>query len=181
MPRIILLGPPGAGKGTQADLLVEKLGIPKFSSGDLLRVAVKEQTPLGLEAKSFMDKGDLVPDQVVIGLIAEQLTQASQGWILDGFPRTLAQAEALDDLLNTLEQPWERVIFFDVPDEAIEERLLNRGRSDDQPEVIRHRLKVYRQETLPVVNFYQQTEGFAHVDGNRALDLVHADMMALVG
>jgi adenylate kinase len=183
VPRIILLGPPGAGKGTQADLVVEKLGIPKFSSGDLLRMAVKEGTPLGLEAKAYMDRGDLVPDQVVIGLIEEQLRQpgAAQGWILDGFPRTVAQAEALDQTLEKLGQPWERVIFFDVPDEAIEQRLLNRGRSDDQPEVIRHRLHVYRQETVPVVHFYQKSEGFAHLDGNRDPAAVHADMMALIG
>jgi len=181
--RIILLGPPGAGKGTQADLVMEKLGIPKFSSGDLLRVAVKEGTPLGAEAKGYMDRGDLVPDQVVIGLIEEQLVLpvAAQGWILDGFPRTVAQAEALDQTLQALEQPWERVIFFDVPDEAIEQRLLNRGRSDDQPEVIRHRLHVFRHETLPVVNFYQSSDGFAHLDGNRDPEVVHAEMMALIG
>ncbi|MEN9206479.1 MAG: adenylate kinase [Thermostichales cyanobacterium SZTDM-1c_bins_54] len=182
MPRIILLGPPGAGKGTQADLVVEKLGIPKFSTGDLLRAAVQAQTPLGLEAKAYMDRGDLVPDEVVIGLIREQLQQpaAAQGWILDGFPRTVAQAEALDQTLEELQQPWERVIFFDVPDETIEQRLLSRGRSDDQPEVIRRRLQVYREETLPVVHFYQGSQGFAHLDGNRPPEQVHADMMALI-
>ncbi|MBW4699844.1 MAG: adenylate kinase [Aphanocapsa lilacina HA4352-LM1] len=126
--RLILLGAPGAGKGTQAQLLMQDLGLPQVSTGDILRAAVKEGTPLGLEAQSYMNRGALVPDAVVIGLIEDRLARpdAGGGWILDGFPRTPAQAEALDGLLTNLDQSLEAVVLIDVPEAQLIERLTGR-------------------------------------------------------
>lgn len=183
MPRIILLGPPGAGKGTQAAQLAEAFDIPKISTGDLLRAAVKAQTPLGVEAKAYMDRGDLVPDEVVIGLIEEQLQSeaAHSGWILDGFPRNVLQAGNLKTLLDKLEQSCDRVILLDVPDDEIVQRMLQRGRADDREEVIRNRLVVYRQQTEPLIAHYQQETGLESIDGNQPPEQVFAQLKSAVG
>lgn len=152
MIRLVFLGPPGAGKGTQAQRIAQEYGIPHISTGDILRNAVKEGTELGKLAKSYMDKGELVPDEVIIGIIRERLSQPDvkeKGFILDGFPRTLPQAEALDELLKELSMPLDRVVYLNVDDEEIVKRLLARGRADDTEEVIRNRLKVYREQTAP--------------------------------
>ncbi|MEM6445027.1 MAG: adenylate kinase [Cyanobacteria bacterium P01_D01_bin.123] len=182
MPRIILLGPPGAGKGTQAAQLAEAYGIPKISTGDLLRAAVQAQTPLGLEAKSYMDRGDLVPDAVVIGLIEEQLQSnaASSGWILDGFPRNVPQAENLSVLLDKLDQSCDRAILLDVPDDEIVQRMLLRGRADDREDVIRNRLVVYRQQTEPLIAYYSESTGLKTVNGNQTPDTVFAELKSAV-
>ncbi|NPB04406.1 MAG: adenylate kinase [Thermotogae bacterium] len=159
MIKVVFLGPPGAGKGTQALKIAEKFGVPHISTGDILRAAVKEGTELGKLAKSYMDKGELVPDEVIIGIIKERLSQPDvkeRGFILDGFPRTLKQAEALDQMLKELSMPLDRVIYLNVDDEEIVKRLLARGRADDTEEIIRNRLKVYRDQTAPLINYYRE-------------------------
>jgi adenylate kinase len=181
--RLIFLGPPGAGKGTQAKTLAENISIPHISTGDILRAALKDETPLGLKAKSYMDKGELVPDLLVQEMVEERLglSDTSAGWILDGFPRTVKQAEFLDGLLKKLSQPSAKVINLDVPDDVVVERLLARGRSDDSEDVIRRRLEVYRQETAPLIDYYDQRHQLVTVNGNKSLeDVNHALEKAIV-
>lgn len=178
MARLIFLGPPGAGKGTQAHILAESLQIPHISTGDILRTAKNLGTPLGLKAKSYMDKGELVPDELVLQMVEERLSQpdAQAGWILDGFPRNVSQATFLDKLLQKLGQGYDSVLNLEVPDEALVVRLLERGRkegrSDDTEEVIRRRLEVYRNQTAPLIDFYQGSRSLVSVDGNRSLEEV---------
>jgi len=157
--KLVFLGPPGAGKGTQALRISGKYGIPHISTGDILRNAVKEGTELGKLAKSYMDKGELVPDDVIIGIMRERLNQSDvkeKGFILDGFPRTLRQVEALEELLEEVSMPLDRVVYLNVDDEEIVKRLLLRGRADDTEEVVRNRLKVYREQTAPLIDYYVQ-------------------------
>lgn len=182
MARLIFLGAPGAGKGTQAKVLAELCKIPHISTGDILREAVANQTPLGMKAKSFMDSGELVPDQLVIDLMRERLSQsdAHSGWILDGFPRTVTQAAFLDDLLSEINQPYNYAVNLEVPDEVLIARLLGRGRQDDTEDVIRRRLQVYREQTAPLINFYQTRQKLVSVDGNAPPDEVTADLKNLV-
>ncbi len=182
MARFIFLGAPGAGKGTQASVLSNLRHIPHISTGDILRAAVSQQTPLGVQAQSYMDKGDLVPDPLVIDLIRERLGQsdAQPGWILDGFPRTVAQAEFLDDLLVEIGQVYSRAINFDVPDEVLIARLLGRGRKDDTEDVIRHRLQVYREQTAPLIDYYRAKRKLVDINGNDAPEVVTAELKKLV-
>lgn len=176
--RMLLLGPPGAGKGTQAQRLVEKLGIPQISTGDMLRSAVAAGTDVGQQAQGFMDRGDLVPDAVVIGVAEERLANddAAAGFILDGFPRTRAQAEALDSLLERLGTRLERCIALGVDGEALVDRLTQRGciegRSDDNEESIRTRLQVYRDQTEPLIVYYSERRILVEVDGDGSIDEV---------
>jgi adenylate kinase len=176
--RILLLGAPGAGKGTQAETLVEKLGIPQISTGDMLRAAVAEGTPVGREAKAYMERGDLVPDSVVIGVAEERLSKddAAGGFILDGFPRTTAQAEALDAVLDRIGSKLERCVALVVDEEAVVRRLLGRaeieGRSDDNEETIRNRMEVYRESTEPLLAYYRERGLLAEVDGMGTIDEV---------
>ena len=159
---LILLGPPGAGKGTQGHRLSKRYNIPEISTGDILRSAVQKGTPLGLEAKSYMDRGALVPDEVMIGIIRERLAQddTERGFILDGFPRTVAQAEALSRLSEEQQRPIEHVISIAVPQEELLQRLAGRrqleGRQDDTDEAIRHRIEVYERETAPLIDYYRR-------------------------
>jgi adenylate kinase len=159
---LILLGPPGAGKGTQGHRLSERYNIPEISTGDMLRSAVHKGTPLGREAKSYMDRGALVPDEVMIGIIRERLAQddTERGFILDGFPRTVAQAEALSRLSEEQQRPIDHVISIAVPQEELLQRLAGRrqleGRQDDTDEAIRHRLEVYERETAPLIDYYRR-------------------------
>ena len=160
MLNLILFGPPGSGKGTQAQTLMEKYELIHISTGDLLRQEIKEETPLGLEAKNFMDQGLLVPDEVVIGMISSKLENNpdAKGFIFDGFPRTVAQAEALDKLLDFKETQIDQLLFLQVDEEELVKRLLKRGetsdRADDRDEdIIRNRISVYKKETVPVANY----------------------------
>jgi adenylate kinase len=169
--RIVLLGPPGSGKGTQAALLKDRLEIPHISTGDLLRKAVAEGTPLGRQAKAAMDAGELVSDELMLGLIEEKLGQpeVAPGFILDGYPRNQAQAESLDALLDRLGQPIDRALELVVDEEQIVERLARRaeeeGRSDDTEAVIRNRLAVYREKTAPISEHYAEKGLLVRVDG----------------
>jgi adenylate kinase len=155
--RLVLVGPPGAGKGTQAVLLAERLDVPHISTGDLFRANLSKMTPLGVEAKTYMDAGDLVPDDVTCRMVQARLGEpdAGKGFILDGFPRTLAQADALDAMLDEIGSGLDAVVEFAVADEVVVGRLLGRGRSDDTEDVIRNRQKVYRDETAPLLDHYR--------------------------
>ncbi len=169
--RIVFFGPNGSGKGTQATLLKTELGIPHISTGDLLRAAVKAGTPLGLKAKSVMEAGQLVSDEIVLGMLEERLAQddAKSGFILDGYPRNLAQCAALEVLLERIKQPLDVAIQLDVPDQAIlarcEIRFAAEHRPDDDPVVVRKRLNVYREQTAPVAEHFGEMGKLKHVDG----------------
>ncbi|HLI18965.1 MAG TPA: adenylate kinase [Rhodanobacteraceae bacterium] len=169
--RIVLLGAPGSGKGTQAKRLKVELGIAHISTGDLLRAAVKDGTPLGLKAKAVMEAGQLVSDQIVLGLLEERLAQpdTQSGFILDGYPRNLAQAGALDDLLARIRQPLDAVVKLNVPDADIvrrcELRFAQEHRADDNPATVRRRLAVYAEQTAPVADFYSRRGILTEVDG----------------
>ena len=154
--RLLFVGPPGAGKGTQAELLAASHGLLHLSTGDLLRAEVKAGSDLGKEAEAVMNRGELVSDQLVLAIVRSRLQNHSGGWLLDGFPRNLAQAEALDALLSELNQPLQSVLLMELDDEELVQRLLARGRADDNEEVIRHRLSVYREQTAPLINHYEQ-------------------------
>ncbi len=188
--RLIFLGPPGAGKGTQAALLAKPLGIPHISTGELLRQAKAEKTPLGLKAQEYMDKGELVPDALLLGMVRERLSQpdAQLGWILDGFPRNIYQVGALDGLLLGMNQRgYDGVISLQVPDDALLPRLKKRAieavppRLDDaKPEVIRNRLEVYHEKTAPLIQFYSDRQQLLPVNGYQSVETVTAALKALI-
>jgi len=184
--RIILLGAPGSGKGTQGEKLVAHYGIPKISTGDALRAAVKAGTELGKKAKAVMDAGQLVANEIVIGIVEERLGEddAKKGFILDGFPRNVAQAEVLDQMLVRLGQPpISRAVHLAVADEEIIGRLLDRaqkeGRDDDKEDVIRHRISVYNAETHPLLDYYGKQGKVATVDGIGTMDEIFARIIAV--
>lgn len=183
MTRLIFLGPPGAGKGTQAKILADLLKIPHISTGDILRKALASQTPLGQKAQNYMDKGELVPDDLLFDLIRDRLSQpdaVESGWILDGFPRNVSQASFLENLLQELNQSCDRVIYLEVPDEVLVSRLLERGRQDDSQATIRRRLEVYRNQTAPLVDFYRKRSLLKTVNGDRSMLEVTESLKQLV-
>ena len=200
---IVLLGAPGAGKGTQAAKLVDEFKMPHISTGDMLRAAVKAGTPLGKKAKSYMDAGELVPDDVIIGLVIDRLQEpdTDNGFILDGFPRTSAQAVALDAELGKLERPLDAALLIDVDPEVIVKRLCSRRmckecgyigsvadescpkcggemyqRDDDNEATVRNRLEVYEKSTSPLIDYYRGSELLVSIDGDRDPDEVYADV-----
>jgi adenylate kinase len=209
---LILLGPPGSGKGTQGERLQEDLELPYYATGNILRAAVREQTELGRKAKEYMDRGDLVPDEVIIGVIAERLGthEAEDGFILDGFPRTVGQAEALSERMQALGRRLTAALLIAVPDEEVIRRLGGRRtcpnghvfhvefdpperegvcdvcgeelvvRDDDKPDVIRHRLEQYREKTEPLVGYYDERGLLERVDGTGSPDDVYEQIRALL-
>jgi len=209
---LILLGPPGSGKGTQGERLQADLELPYYATGNILRAAVREQTELGKQAKEYMDRGDLVPDEVIIGVIAERLGthEAEDGFILDGFPRTVGQAEALAERMRALGRRITAALLIDVSDEEVIRRLGGRRtcpnghvfhiefdppekegvcdvcgeqlivRDDDKPEVIRHRLEQYRDKTEPLVGYYDERGLLERVDGTGSPDDVYESIRALL-
>lgn len=205
---IVLLGAPGAGKGTQAEKLVEKHGMCHISTGDILRAAVKNQTPLGVKAKSFMDAGDLVPDDLIIDLMKERMQEpdTEKGVILDGFPRTTTQAVALDGMMRDLGRPLSGALLVDVPKEAIIKRLTSRRtcrecgyigtvndekcpkcggemyqRDDDNEETVTNRLDVYEKSTAPLVDYYLGQDMLIKIDGSRSPELVFDQVESVLG
>ncbi|MDA2895048.1 adenylate kinase [Mycolicibacterium sp. BiH015] len=179
--RIVLLGPPGAGKGTQAQKLAEKLGVPHVSTGDLFRYNISNNTELGVEAKKYLDAGDLVPATLTNALVDDRLDDddAKEGFILDGFPRSVEQAEALAQMLHKRGLALDAVLEFRVPEEELVARLQGRGRADDTEDVIRNRFKVYRDETAPLLDFY--SDDLKTVDAVGELDEVFARALKALG
>lgn len=171
---LIFLGPPGAGKGTQAQVLAQALEIPHISTGEILRQAIAQKTSLGKKAQEYVERGELVPDDLILNLIRERLGRAdtATGWILDGFPRNVTQASFLDDLLEELSQRADVVINLEVPDSILVTRLLSRGRKDDTEETIGRRLQVYREQTAPLIDYYRHRHKLYSVDGDRTPELV---------
>ena len=187
MFNLILFGPPGSGKGTQSDKLIEKYGLIHLSTGNLLRQEIKDKTPLGLEAKSFIDKGQLVPDEVVIGMVDSyfDMHKGAKGFLFDGYPRTVAQAEALDKLLELKKTGIATVLFLNVDEEELIKRLVNRGktsgRSDDMDEnVQRKRQEVYRNETLPVAGFYKKQNKVVTIKGMGIVDEIFLSLSEVI-
>lgn len=184
--RLVLLGAPGSGKGTQATRLKEALGVPHISTGDLLRAEVAAGSELGLKAKVVMERGELVSDQILLGMLEERLTRpdTAAGFILDGYPRNLAQASALDELLNRIGQPVDVAVQLDVSTELLIQRLAGRaqleGRADDNPESVRNRLRIYSDQTAPVIDYYRGTRKLVCVFGVGDMDEVFARILAAV-
>lgn len=187
MLNIVLFGPPGAGKGTQSEKIIDKYGLTHISTGDLFRKHLGEGTELGKMAKSYMDAGNLVPDEVVIGMVDEKIKSMndSAGFILDGFPRTVPQAKALDELLNEKGHPISGMIALDVPEEELKKRIKERaktsGRVDDQDEAkIDNRIKVYQQETMPVANYYKGQGKYSPVQGVGTIDEIFNEITKVI-
>ena len=190
--RVVLLGPPGAGKGTQAEVIAGRLRVPAISTGDIFRANVSGQTALGKEAKVFMDRGDLVPDEITVAMVKDRLGEpdAKEGFLLDGFPRTIAQAEQLRDSLRELDATLDRVLELVVDEEELVRRLSGRRmlvdgqwvqRDDDKPETVRHRLQVYREQTAPLSGFYDAEGLLSRIDAIGEIEEVTARAMAALG
>ena len=185
---LVLFGPPGAGKGTQSKILTETRGLPQLSTGDMLRAAIAAGTPLGLASKALMDKGALVPDETVIGIIAERYDQpdCAKGAVFDGFPRTIAQAEALDKMLAARGKKIDLVLELKVDDAAllarVESRIAAGGpvRADDNPETLKKRLEVYYQSTAPVLAYYRNQGKVKSLDGMAAIDAVTREIASVL-
>ncbi|GEP10833.1 adenylate kinase [Methylobacterium gnaphalii] len=190
--RIILLGPPGAGKGTQSERITQTYGIPQLSTGDMLRAAVAAGTPVGLEAKSIMESGGLVPDAVVVGIVADRVEEpdCEHGFILDGFPRTVEQAIALDEMLKEKGLELDTVIEFVVDENALVGRIAKRAeetaargqpvRKDDTPEVFKSRFEAYKKQTAPLSSYYASLGHLQTIDGMKPIDEVTKDLTAIL-
>ena len=180
--RLLFIGPPGAGKGTQASRLCETHGLRHLSTGDLLRSEVSAGSALGQEAEAVMNRGELVSDDLVLAIVRSQLTALNgQGWLLDGFPRNVAQAEALEPLLGELQQSIETVVLLELDDEVLVERLLGRGRADDNESVIRNRLEVYREKTAPLIRFYSEKDLLVSVPAQGSVEEITKRIESVLG
>jgi adenylate kinase len=190
--RVVLLGPPGAGKGTQAQIIAARFGVPAISTGDIFRANVSGQTELGRKAKTYMDAGDLVPDEITVAMVKDRLAEpdAKAGFLLDGFPRTIAQAEQLRDSLAEMGQALDCVLELVVEEEELVRRLSGRRmlvdgqmiqREDDKPETVRHRLRVYREQTAPLSGFYEAEGLLARIDAIGEIEEVTARALAACG
>ena len=179
--RLLFLGPPGAGKGTQAQRLAASHGLLHLSTGDLLRAEVQAATPLGQEAEAVMARGELVSDALVLAIVRQRLEGHAGGWLLDGFPRNLPQAEALDGLLADLGQAIELVVLMELDDPLLLQRLLARGRADDNSAVIAHRLQVYREQTAPLIRYYEERGLLQAVEANGLVDEIAERITHLLG
>jgi adenylate kinase len=183
---ILLLGAPGAGKGTQAARIAAEYGIPQVSTGDMLRAAVAAGTPLGERARPIMERGELVPDDIIVGVIRERLAEPDTlgGVIFDGFPRTIPQAQALDAMLPEIGRELRAVLLFELDEAVAMERMLGRaekeGRPDDTPETIRRRLEVYREQTAPLIGYYRERSVLAELDAAGTVDEVYAQVKAIL-
>jgi adenylate kinase len=174
--RMVFIGPPGAGKGTQAERLVKTYKMAHLSTGDMLRAARDAKTEVGIQAEKFMASGALVPDDIIVAIIAERLTapDCNAGYLLDGFPRTIAQAESLDLMLSKQKTPLNVVLELQVPEDELFHRLAGRGRADDKPEVIRQRLTAYRNQTAPLLEYYSRRHLLKSIDGLGTIDEIFA-------
>ena len=180
--RIILFGPPGCGKGTQATFISEALAIPHLSTGDMLRSAVSSGSEIGLKAKNIMESGGLVSDQIVLSIVEQRIAKddCEKGFILDGFPRTVNQADKLDSLLST-NNKLDYVLRIKVDEEEIIKRLIDRGREDDRPEIIKNRFKSYNSETQPLIPFYEKRKILFNINGMQKIEKVSEDIKKVVG
>jgi adenylate kinase len=182
MPRtIVLLGPPGSGKGTQAERLRDR-GWVTLSTGELLREARSQESELGRKASEYMDRGDLVPDELIVALIDDELEgRGDESIVLDGFPRTVAQADGLSGTLESRGRELDAVVLIDVPDDVVAQRISGRGRADDAPETLRERLKVYHHDTEPLIAYYDERGRLERVDGVRDPDAIAKDVESAIG
>ena len=180
--RIILFGPPGCGKGTQAIFISESFSIPHLSTGDMLRSAVSSGSEIGLKAKNIMESGGLVSDQIVLSIVEERIAKddCKKGFILDGFPRTVNQAEKLDLLLST-NNKLDYVLRIEVDEEEIIKRLIDRAREDDKPDIIKNRFKTYNLETQPLIPFYEERKILFNIDGMQEIEKVSEDIKKVIG
>ena len=179
--KLLFIGPPGAGKGTQANLFCKKYGLEHLSTGDLLRDEVSSGSLLGLKASEVMNKGELVSDQLVLSIVEGRLVKTNKGWLLDGFPRNVNQADSLKKLLEKINQPLDAVISIQVTDDYLIKRLLDRGREDDNEEVIANRLKIYREKTSPLIDLYSKQGILFEIEGNAEIDVVFSCIEKALG
>lgn len=180
--KIVFLGPPGSGKGTQAELLAEKLGIPAISTGEMLRAAVDEGSDLGDRVKGVMERGELVSDEMMAEVVKDRLAKrdAQQGFLLDGYPRTAPQADTLEGILEDREGDLDHVVYLEVPEDELVTRMMSRGRDDDTEEAVRERLRVYRELTEPLVEHYRAEGVLRTVDGHRTIEEVEVAILLAV-
>ena len=179
--KLLFLGPPGAGKGTQANLFCKKYGLVHLSTGDLLRDEVSSGSVLGLKADEIMNKGELVSDELVLSIVEGRLVNINEGWLLDGFPRNINQANSLKNLLEKIKQPLEGVILIKVDDDYLIKRLLERGRQDDNEQVITNRLNIYREQTTPLIDLYKKQGILEEIEGNADIDVVFSSIEKSLG
>ena len=179
--KLLFLGPPGAGKGTQANLYCKKYGIDHLSTGDLLRDEVNSGSELGLKASMIMNRGELVSDELVLSIVEGRLAHINKGWLLDGFPRNVNQAHSLEKLLEKINQPLEAVISIKIADDYLIKRLLSRGRDDDNEDVITNRLKIYKDKTSPLIDLYRNQRILEEIDGNADIDVVFSSIEKALG
>jgi len=173
---LLFLGPPGAGKGTQASLISESNAYLHLSTGELLRHEVAKKTSLGIKVKEIINSGKLVDDELVLEIVKKNLAISNQGWILDGYPRNISQADSLTKVLDEINQPLEKVFYLNLDEEILVQRLINRGRTDDNEEIIRTRLDIYKKTTQPLIGYYKNLNILEYIDGDRDLKIISDDI-----